>query len=73
MEKNLSIHTTNENLAEEIRNTATVYFGQHINFTWNDGEWQLDVDADEKAIRDFAEDLKTCENFKEGRFTFTIE
>lgn len=73
MEKNLSIRTTNESLAEEIRNTATVYFGLHINFTWYNGEWQLDVDADEKAIKDFTEDLKTCENYKEGRFTFTIE
>lgn len=73
MEKNLTIRTANEDLAEEIRNTATVFFGQHINFTWYDGEWQLSVDADEKAIKDFTEDLKACENFKEGRFTFTID
>lgn len=73
MEKNLTIRTASENLAEDLRNDLALYFDQHINFTWYEGAWQLGVEADEKGINDYVEDLKKCDSFKEGRFTITIE
>lgn len=73
MKKNLTICTTSKGIAEDLHCYLTLWFDQHINFTWYDGAWQLSLNANEDEIDGLTEELRHSDNYKESKITFTTE
>lgn len=73
MEKNITIRTASKSLAEDLHCYLTEWFDEHINFTWNNGAWELNLDANADDIDSLAHEIKMSDNFKENKLSFTIE